>query len=463
MMFLTLDQFARWLILEVEPGRPDLLDFLQSRIGWPRQEVTLEQAGTAVGLTRERVRQIEARAISKLQNHNGFFDQGLLDRAVDEVMDVETYDDVAQVLRRAGLLESDYWTTKDFDSLVSTVGNPSVKLRWSELKQSFMNYDATITKAEGLIKELRDLNGFILRATLSLADPSIDLNDQRLIDGLRQRLFGLAITDHLIMAPKTERARIRRVLAEQLLLAPGNKLYSREAFDGVDRDLRGRGKRARGEASDVMKCVAVIFKEFSYLEVSDEIQLHSISPEEPDSDVIWRRMVSYLQTTPHKAAHIYDLLSFCIDECIKVTTAQHDALYGPGLRSDEHIFYIVGHEPSAIIKSELAASAELRYRRIGDYISYDSITRSGSLQINPVWIRSGMWYISVEFSAAIGGKPTLRCGMCGAGVSYPMVRETRNDVVRVPSDFVNHLVENHRVGAMRNVQFRIAGDTILFF
>lgn len=462
-MFLTLDQFARWLILEVEPGRPDLVDFLQSRIGWPRQEVTLEQAGTAVGLTRERVRQIEARAMSKLQQQNEFFDQGLLDRAVDEVLDVETYDDVARALRHAGLLESDYWTTKDFDSLISTVGNPSVKLRWRELKQNFTNYDATLTKAEDLIKELRDLNGIILKSTLSLADPSIDWSDQRLVDGLRQRLFGLAITDQLIMAPKTERARIRRVLTEQLLLAPGNKLHSREAFDGVDRDLRGRGKRARGEASDVMECIALLFTEFSYLEHSDEIQLHALNPEEPSSNVIWRRMVTYLQTTPHKAAHIYDLLSFCIDEGIKVTTAQHDVLYGPGLRSDEHVFYIVGHEPSAIIKSELAASAELRYRRIGEYISYDSITRSGSLQINPVWVRSGMWYISVEFSAAIGGKPTLRCGMCAAGVSYPMGREARSDAVRVPSEFVNHLVESHRVGAMRNVKFRIAGDTILFF
>ena len=297
---------------------------------------------------------------------------------------------------------------------------------------------------------------------MSLADPSIDLTDRRLIEGLKQRLFGLAITDRLIMAPKTERARIRRILSEQLLLAPGNRLRSRDAFEGVDRDLRGRGQRPRGEAPDVMKCVASIFTEFSYLEETDEIQLEAVHPEDSGSTVIWARMVGFLQGMPHSAAHIYDLLAFCIDEGIKVTSAQHDALYGPGLRSDDLIFFPVGHEPSASVKSELAASAELRYRRMGDYLSYDSLTRTGSLQINPVWIRSGVWYIPSEFLSAIGGRPMLRCGMCGAGVSYPATREVRNDVVRIPPDFVNHLVENHRIGAMRTIKFRITGDTILF-
>ena len=145
-MFSSLDQFARWIVLEVEPGRPDLVDYLLSRIGWPRQRVTLAQAGDAVGLTRERVRQIEAQTISKLRHHKGLFDQGLLDRAVDEVLGVAIYDDIAPTLRDAGFLESVLWTTKDVDSLIGTVGNPAVQLRWQELKRNLTTYDSILTK-----------------------------------------------------------------------------------------------------------------------------------------------------------------------------------------------------------------------------------------------------------------------------------------------------------------------------
>ena len=461
-MFNTLDELAVDALAQAIPEKPLLVNIFIQRLGWRGDSLTLKEVGEVAGLTRERVRQIEARTLAKLRNPSFPRYPGLLNRVIDELNAARYIEEIPKRLLDAGLILSEDWQSSGIDLLINTIGDSSVRLRWSELKRRLQSLESVADSAEAAIRKYQDKSGFVLRSTLALADPSLDLDSPELMTLLTKRLKRLAVTENLIFAPKSEKAHVRRMLAEQLSFAPNGQLSSREALVGLDRDLRGRGARAIGEASDVMECIASVFSEFKYLVSEDEVHLQAGEVSIIRNDTIPMRIAHFLENQHFHAAHIYDIYAYCIEQSMNISSIAHDVLYSSMIRRSGDVFFVVGHEPTSSVQEELVRSSKIRYKDAG-YLEFDPRVRSGSVQMNPVWIRSGKWFSSSELNHLIGSSPEFLCGMCGSEERFTTRASPRPDSLDIPVALINHMVKLHRVGAMRWVSFRVSGRSVVFF
>jgi len=430
------------------------------RLSLPFCNMTLEDVGASLGITRERARQIENSIRSQRSKAGAFFDGGLLDRAIDTLTYLDFYNEVPRALIAEGFTEDSNWDLEALLRLASLMNADHQRLRLQEIDARMKANSVSVKLLHTAIEELRDANGLISKQVLFSRAPKTMHLGERIFEELHASL-NFAEHGDLVFAPKSKNPSIRSAFYAQLSLAPEFSLTPEEVVEGARRRQKGRGKGLNGTSLDISACVAALFPEFHFDQMNRMVRLAEQCEPSFDDKTQTDSVVQFVFRQEGYSAHVYDVLADAIDKGQNIASIGIYLNYEPRIRTVDNIVSIVGRSPSPQLTEKLKRRAALVYQEGRQYLDIDLNSLRGTLQLNPLWVRSGYWYIPSGINQLLGLSLSLECCLCtGNPQTFRVERPNATGRFSINTNFTNHLIVEHRIGSMRPVPIRIVGDTM---
>ena len=457
-----LDQLADAVVCDGlgAAGRSEHAYCFVHRLSLPFCNMTLEDVCASLGITRERARQIENRILARRSSAGPFFDGGLLDRAIDTLTYLDFYDEVPKALIVEGLTKDSNWDLKALLRLASLMNADHQLLRIHEIDARMTANSMSVKLLQTAIDELRDANGLISKQVLFSRVPKAMHLGEKIFEQLRANL-NFAEHGDLVLAPKSKNPSIRSAFYSQLSLAPEFSLTPEEVVEGARRRQRSRGKGLNGTSIDTAACVAALFPEFQFDQMNRMVRLVEQCEPSFDDEIQTDSMIQFVYRQEGYSAHVYDVIADAIDKGQNITSVGIYLNYEPRIRTVDNIVSIVGRSASPQLTEKLKRRAALVYQEGRQYLDIDINSLRGTFQLNPLWVRSGYWYIPSGLNQLLGLSLSLECCLCtGNPQTFRIERPNATGRFSINTNFTNHLVVEHRIGSMRSVPIRILGDTM---
>jgi Sigma-70, region 4 len=468
----TLDELARLLIakgLDYESISSNLrIETLVRRFGLPGKKITLDEAGKSLNLTRERIRQQELQVRSTLKEGNTFFDQGILDRAIDVIVAATNVDQISPLLIKFGYTDDKNWDLDSLLAMCELAGNMGAALRLRELKERLEKTHFKAELVRQTIEQIRGFYGFIdFESLRQVLKPSIDVTPEYLLDYIATDFTHFAISGKVLYAPamSTSVRSLVDLIASQLDVAEGRCLHASELFNGIRRHLAGHSRRIVDRPRDVIRAFCLATDIFNFDDTTEIVSLSRDLARSPsrEEDGVAEKIVRLLKKDSLKAIHNYDLLHWAINEGIKPTTAIHTWKYDFRIREEDRVFYLVGNRPIEKDLELLRDAAKISYMT-KPYLNIGVTAESGQIQLSPVWISSNNILLDPAQKGLLSNITHAVCERC----SYPQQSEKFKFAIEISGNrlqlgpkVVNHLIEEHHIVAMAWIDFFLLGTDLV--
>ena len=462
----NLEEVARDLLLQgLGPSGEDRVGAFLARLGLPGSPMTLEATGRELGVTRERVRQLEKKLVALLPEVK--IDCGIF-RQISETLGLNiAINEFPELIFDRGFSSNKSWDLDSFERLAILCGDEIGMAYADALRQTYSKAQSALSNFAELVISKRDGCGIVDREILEEAFPLLGEMSETELEASLKRLFPIVgVSRNVIFAPATADSIAFSLIRNQLDVAPGHRLGVFDAFFGLKRGLSRRSWGTIDRPRDVIRSIAKADDHLRFDEELDQVIL--LEPEasvDTGQDSIRKSLIKRILESEERALHIFDIIAWAVDSGHKVNTVLHYATHDERLRSEGMIFRMVGVELSEGDQLFLESVADVTYKS-NPYVRFDFRSASGELQINPYWMHSGQIFAEQEFVALFGSSPQFVCGACDAPGQNKFQGDSKRNfsgAIAIPQTVINHLIEVHFVHSMQWIPISSEGASLRIF